>query len=88
MPVPLGSIQCIECKLDQFVYQLHRRLLNMAWSSACYTVIAVGTAIYTRQHLGATYVCWPDWCFFLGFFSGVFWLIAAAVALAGDTCPS
>ena len=59
------------------------RLLNIAWSCACYIVIAVGTAIYTRRTLGATYVCWPDWCFWLGLFSGVFWLITAALAWSG-----
>ena len=60
----------------------------MLWSIACYIVIAVGTAIYTRQTLGATYIVWPDWCFFLAFFSGVLWLIIAGVSLAGDSSSS
>lgn len=55
----------------------------MLWSIACYIVIAVGTAIYTRRNLDATYVGWPDWCFYLAFFSGVFMWIAAFVAMSG-----
>lgn len=57
--------------------------LNMAWACACYIIVSVGTAIYTRRTLQATYVCWPDWCFWLAFFSGVFWIIAGLVALSG-----
>ncbi|KAK9808135.1 hypothetical protein WJX73_000430 [Symbiochloris irregularis] len=54
---------------------------NCAWSIACYIVLAVGVAKETRQELdGASFVSWPDWCFFLAFFSGVFWLIIAGLA--------
>lgn len=80
------------CSSSAIIRSLSCRFLNMAWACACYIIVSVGTAIYTRRTLQATYVCWPDWCFWLAFFSGVFWIIAGLVALSGElarlcSCP-